>query len=885
MVRKLLIDAAHMEEMRAVVFDGRFIEEFEYESQATAQIKGNIYLGVISRIEPSLQAAFVDYGGKKHGFLPFSEIHPDYYHIDDSVRQRIKEDMQQERDNSQEDDEDDVYYDDGDGQNITEVIDGNEYAVQRINDEQGAARADRSYRDYRIQDVIKRNSVVLVQVVKDERGSKGVTLTTYISLVGRYCVLMPNTDRNGGISHRINTAPDRLRLKVVLDGLNVVEGGSVIIRTAGANKELKDIKYDYEYLLGLWRGICTHATAATAPSFVYMESSLLKRFLRDFYDDSMSEVIIEGREAFELARQIAKKMVPSALPKLRLHNHVEPLFCRHDIEKQIAELYSNVAYLKSGGYIVINQTEALVSIDVNSGRMTSERDIRETALKTNLEAAKEIARHIRIRDLSGLLIIDFIDMHEYKHRRQTENAMRDELKSDRAKIQIGRISAFGLMEMSRQRLGSSFLANNTVQCSHCKGNGYMRNPISTVMAILRAIDRDVRRHREQCKSNSSVAAINVCYVYGNSDVILCLLNKARNKLLEIEERFNIRINSAVEPSYECGLFSIKCAYEEDVFADIIGGKSTLSISPGSTARDVFYEESCLIKEGKKSAKHNKPKRKGPHRRDEPNKGSVPTTRDGGHRKVGNIDRSRRRGRSNFSANDDVEPINNNDPQYSIPEDTSNLPVGQSNNSTNNSLGGDATNKAADQVKKDVSKDSAKDGDRRGRVARHNNRRAKGRNTSADNASNIENSSESSLDKVQASSKTNNVVDKDKAAVSTNKAVNELSGGEVVSVADSSVEKSKTTNTRRRKTTNRNSQNTSQNANAQKDKDSVVANDKSKKVDVGDDKDVGPDKQSSSAANKRSGAAHKRSGGGAARKKKGVSEAKDGDNKDSEAPKA
>jgi len=527
MSKRILIEAVHPEEVRVVVTDGSRLHDFDFESSAKKQIKGNIYLAKVSRVEPSLQAAFVEYGGNRQGFLPFSEIHPDYYQIPSSDKPagHTYDEPHDNQDNHH------------DGEN--EHREHNEHSddeqrsqeVDVIGEEPHEGREKSNlYRRYKIQEVIKRNQILLVQVIKEERGTKGASLTTYISLAGRYIVLMPNSERQGGVSRRIADNDDRKRLKMIADSFDMPAGTSMIIRTAGLSASKADIKRDYEYLSKLWEGVRDKTLSSQAPALIHEEGDLVKRTIRDLYDDSIEEILVEGENAFETARDFMKTLAPGHSSKVKQYKEGMPIFWKFGVENEIAELYDNKAYLRSGGYIVINSTEALVAIDVNSGRSTRERNVEETATKTNLEAAYEIARQFRLRDLAGLIVIDFIDMMDGRNRRAVERALKDALSADRAKIQVGRISPFGLLEMSRQRLRSSFIESSMVTCTHCNGTGVIRSPESAVVSIIRAIDS------EAAKSTTGKIIVNV-----STDIAFYLLNKKREDLTAIEQRHNIKI--------------------------------------------------------------------------------------------------------------------------------------------------------------------------------------------------------------------------------------------------------------------------------------------------------------------------------------------------------
>ena len=460
MSKKMLIDAAHAEETRVVLIDGTRVEDFDFESKSRKQLRGNIYLAKVTRVEPSLQAAFIEYGGNRHGFLAFNEIHPDYYQIPVADREALM------REEAEEDDsfEPASRSADPDDEDAEAVVDEDD-----VMEEEVARRRRRLMRKYKIQEVIRRRQIMLVQVVKEERGNKGAALTTYLSLAGRYGVLMPNTARGGGISRKITTATDRKRLKSVVQGLDVPQGMGLIVRTAGAKRTKAEIKRDYEYLLRLWENIRENTLHSIAPALIYEEEDLVKRAIRDLYDKDIEGVFVEGEAGFKEARDFMRMLMPSQAKKVQPYRDPEPLFVKYKVEDHLSQIYSPVVPLRSGGYLVINQTEALVAVDVNSGKSTRERNIEATALKTNLEAAEETARQLRLRDLAGLIVIDFIDMDESKNNRAVEKKLKDALKDDRARIQMGKISGFGLMEISRQRRRTGVLEGTTHVCEHCQG--------------------------------------------------------------------------------------------------------------------------------------------------------------------------------------------------------------------------------------------------------------------------------------------------------------------------------------------------------------------------------------------------------------------------------
>ncbi|WP_295692520.1 Rne/Rng family ribonuclease [uncultured Maricaulis sp.] len=561
MSKKMLIDAGHPEETRVVVLDGSKVEDFDFEAAARRPIRGNIYLAKVTRVEPSLQAAFVEYGGNRHGFLAFNEIHPDYYQIPYEDRVALAEEEASAADEDEDEPEDakaesapksdnasaDADPDgDADGESEAPETIGDDSEDDDISDQQAARRRRQMLRRYKIQEVIKRRQILLVQVAKEERGNKGAALTTYLSLAGRYCVLMPNTPRGGGISRKISNASDRKRLKSVVSELELPKGVGLIIRTAGASRTKTEIKRDADYLLRLWTNIRELTLNSVAPSLIYEEGNLVKRVIRDLYDKEIDSVQVEGEEAYKEAKAFMKMLMPSHAKKVQHYKETVPLFLRHQCESQLEAIYSDVAPLKSGGYLVINPTEALVSIDVNSGRSTRERNIEATALKTNLEAAAEAARQMRLRDLAGLIVIDFIDMDENKNNRAVEKKMKDMLKRDRARLQVGRISQFGLMEISRQRRRSSLLEGSTTTCPTCKGTGHLRSTESSALVALRGLEKEGTRGRAKRIRISVPTA-----------VAIYLLNEKRDHLLMIEQRFSMRISVEADDSILAPEFSIE----------------------------------------------------------------------------------------------------------------------------------------------------------------------------------------------------------------------------------------------------------------------------------------------------------------------------------------
>jgi ribonuclease E len=653
MANKMLIDASHPEETRVVVVRGNRIEEFDFESEHKKQIRGNIYLARVTRVEPSLQAAFVEYGGNRHGFLAFSEIHPDYYQIPFADRQALIE--AEAREHAEEDDDEekpaprradrsergarddrdgrdgkrrrgrrdrnagpagseesapvsgeetltveageaqeghvgdsepqeemvsdesdpttiamavdadvvseevseeaeskpssearggkdgDDHHADDNGSNteqieepevIESVGSGAEDSMEELRQGRRTAR-----RQYKIQEVIKRRQVLLVQVVKEERGNKGAALTTYLSLAGRYSVLMPNTGRGGGISRKITSIQDRKRLKDVVKDLDVPQGMGVILRTAGANRTKAEIKRDYEYLMRMWETVRNLTLQSQAPTLVYEEGSLIKRSIRDLYNKDISEIQVSGEDGYREAKDFMRMLMPSHAKMVQPYREATPIFAKAGIESQLDRMLQPQVTLKSGGYIIINQTEALVAVDVNSGRSTREHSIEDTALQTNLEASEEVARQLRLRDLAGLIVIDFIDMEENRNNRAVEKRLKDCLKNDRARIQVGRISHFGLMEMSRQRIRASVLESTTQVCPTCGGAGHVRSPSSVGLHIIRSIEEYLLRETGFDIVVRTPAA-SALYV----------LNHKRSSLADLEYRFGVDISVEADES-------------------------------------------------------------------------------------------------------------------------------------------------------------------------------------------------------------------------------------------------------------------------------------------------------------------------------------------------
>jgi ribonuclease E len=614
----MLIDARHPEETRVAVLQGNRIEEFDFESAEHKQIKGNIYLAKVTRVEPSLQAAFVDFGGNRHGFLAFSEIHPDYYQIPKADRDALLAEEaeaaeEEERLRAEEEDEgispgdeydaeddsgsalaedfaengveevdtsdkDDVATIEGgasdeDGAEDDHAEDGGDEAAEESNSGEETGRRGRRRqgsrgdskggrarakqvdevrakrmalrRRYKIQDVIQRRQVLLVQVVKEERGNKGAALTTYLSLAGRYTVLMPNSSHGGGISRKISSSSDRKRLKDMVSDLKLPRTMGLIVRTAGMSRTKPEIKRDFDYLARVWDEIRENTLASVAPALIHSDSDLIKRAIRDIYNKEIEEVVVEGEEGYKSARAFMKMLMPSHARKVKAYSDPVPLFQRYGAEDQLRAMYDPMVQLKSGGYLIINPTEALVSIDINSGRSTKEHGIEATALHTNLEAAREIARQLRLRDMAGLVVIDFIDMEYSNNVRKVEKAMKDALKNDRARIQVGRISSFGLMEMSRQRLRTGVLEATTRACPHCDGTGLVRTASSAGLSALRLIED------EAAKGRGTLIRLGA-----STEAAIYLLNEKRGDLVEIEHRYGVAVEVVPEGEQEGAKMSV-----------------------------------------------------------------------------------------------------------------------------------------------------------------------------------------------------------------------------------------------------------------------------------------------------------------------------------------
>ena len=569
MKKRILIDANFPTETRIVLLDkNNNVEDVEYSSVNKKQIKGNIYLAKVTRVEPALQAAFVDYGDEKSGFLPFNEIHPDYYNIlardkksdapswnELSPPEITSEDLMQTKEQNI-GNEVIVDNDEIDISKIEKLVDEkiqSDFDIEVEDNEVESFSKEDVHSDTRkackIQEVIKKGQILLVQVTKEERGNKGVSLTTYISLAGKYCVLMPNKPLQNGISRKISNQDERKRLKDIINSLlssKNKETSSVIARTAGVGHTSLEIKKDYEYLVKLWNRIREATLKANAPSFIHQEDGLILKTIRDMFDRNVKEVLVQGTVAFNICIKFVKDIMPYALNSIKEYKGTTPIFTKFNVEDQLAKLYQPIVQLPSGGYIVINPTEALISIDVNSGRATSERNIEEMALKNNLEAAREIARQVKLRDLSGLLVLDFIDMAEVRNRKIVERTLREFLSKDKARIQTSHISSFGLLEMSRQRLRPSFLEVNSNICLHCSGKGIVRADESNSMLILRTIENEIY--------NNNYDIVNI---YGIASSMLYLLNNKREEISFIEKKYSIKLNFYIDKEATADSYSIE----------------------------------------------------------------------------------------------------------------------------------------------------------------------------------------------------------------------------------------------------------------------------------------------------------------------------------------
>ncbi len=525
MKKQILIDSHQIDETRVVLLNGDKIEEFDYENKDFLQLKSNVYLARVTRVEPSLQAAFVEYGGNRQGFLAFSEIHPDYYRIPIEDREALKiNDYKSEKSELDENNEEVFEGNNNSSEEEPEIIGGEDF----VNNNKTTANY---LNRYKIQEVIVRKQILLVQVVKEERGNKGAAMTTFLSLPGRYCVFMPNSNRGGGISRKITNQVDRKRLKSIINEFNLSDGSAIIIRTAGSKRTKTEIKRDYTYLSNLWNEIRNKTLKSEAPSLIHEEGSLIKRTIRDIYTNDIDEIIIEGENGYKTAKDQMKMLIPSHIKKILKFNGSSHIFQFYNIESQLESIHQERIDLNSGSYLIINQTEALVAIDVNSGKSTKQRNIEETAYKTNIEAAEEIGRQLKLRDLSGLIVIDFIDMEETKNRITVEKKLKDSLRNDRARIQIGSISHFGLLEMSRQRMRPSLVESISQICHHCQGTGKIRTLNSLSLHFLRLIEDEL------AKTSSSQLTVIL-----NSSLSSYILNEKRLSIIEIEKKHNVSIS-------------------------------------------------------------------------------------------------------------------------------------------------------------------------------------------------------------------------------------------------------------------------------------------------------------------------------------------------------
>lgn len=538
MTKRMLIDATQPEETRVVVVDGTRVDDFDFETSNYQHLKGNIYLARVTRVEPSLQAAFVEFGGDRHGFLAFSEIHPDYYRIPMEDREALLE-TQGEREIR--DPDDDIDGEDDPGETALAAGSEDEQPGEAGPEEEqpeaagtsgrGRTRRQANPRRYKIQEVITRRQILLVQVVKEQRGNKGASLTTYLSLAGRYCVLMPNTPRGGGVSRKITSAGDRKRLKQIVESLEVPQGMAIIVRTAGSERTRSEIRRDCEYLLRLWDRIREQTLVSTAPCLVHEEANLIRRSIRDLYTRDIQEVLVQGDEGYRIAKTFMRMLIPSHARRVQpFRDDGAPLLHQFQVENQLSAIQETTVPLHSGGYLVLNQTEALVAIDVNSGKATRARNVEDTAFRTNLEAAAEVARQLRLRDLAGLIVIDFIDMGESRNQTAVERRMKEAIKVDRARVQLGRISQFGLMELSRQRLRPSVLETSTVVCPHCEGTGRIRSTESAALQVLRGIEEEGIKQRA---ARISVRLPSATGFY--------ILNSKRAALTLVEERYGFQV--------------------------------------------------------------------------------------------------------------------------------------------------------------------------------------------------------------------------------------------------------------------------------------------------------------------------------------------------------
>lgn len=588
--KRILVDTLHEEQTRVALLNGNQIEDFELEITAKKPLKGNIYLARIARIEPSLQAAFVEYGGNRHGFLPFSEIHPDYFLISDKERAEIQAfyDQKKKRNSAIDLESSPVSTEDEDENldhftRVKEVdYEDFEQSEDEMMEEEGSVEKFTSpHRRFQIQDVLKRRQIILVQVTKEERGNKGAALTTYLSIAGRYCVLMPNTNHTGGVSRRIASVGDRRRLRDILNGLSIADDMAVIVRTAGSKRSKLDIQRDYEYLLRVWENIRKRAFESFACTLIYEEANLIKRTIRDMYSQEISEILIAGDKGYESAKELMSLLIPNRLNKLRKYEDQRvSLFQRWGTEKDITHLMMPEVMLPSGGYLVINPTEALIAVDVNSGKATSESSVEDTALATNLEAADELARQLRLRNLAGLVVVDFIDMEVGRHRAKVERRMKEALSKDRSRVQIGKISPFGLLELSRQRTSPSFLESVATTCSCCSGIGVRETLESAGLQLLRSIEAEIH------KNPTSML------VFASDQSTLWILNEKRPWLHHIEKKFDIRISFVSDGSLHKNEYRIERIRTQEVATSqhVTSGTAIEEIEDNHSAIEPLEEE-------------------------------------------------------------------------------------------------------------------------------------------------------------------------------------------------------------------------------------------------------------------------------------------------------
>ena len=544
MTKKILADAGYSGEIRVALLHDDKLHDFDHQTKLKREVKGNIYLAKITRVEASLQAAFIDYGEDRHGFLPFSEIHYDYYNIPTDDKKEIEQMIAQQTVVEEETDEESDIAAVEDNTNMTSEVIGRIRTITNTDYDNNAklVNEDEAYcgaqdivkhKDYKIQEVIKKNQIVLVQVIKEERGNKGASLTTYISLAGKYCVLMPNSRGNGGVSRRITDTSKRKALRAILDKIETPDDAmNIIVRTSGADAGEEDIRCDYQYLVKLWDNIRKQTLLSNAPAFIHTEGDIIKRMIRNMCFDDIDEIVVQGTEAYEQAKGFLQQIEPKKASILKQHTGAVPIFTKYKVEEQISKLYDMEVKLPSGGYIVINPTEALISIDVNSGKLTSERNIEKTAHKTNMEAAEEVARQLRLRDISGLIVVDFIDMRDTSHRMEVEKTILNALlKYDRARIQILQISPFGLLEISRQRLKPSLSEAHMLPCSRCHGKGIVRAPESLALMILRSIHSEL---------SGKDTFYSIC-VHASSEMIVYMLNYKKNCIADLEIKYATKI--------------------------------------------------------------------------------------------------------------------------------------------------------------------------------------------------------------------------------------------------------------------------------------------------------------------------------------------------------